>query len=278
MVAKRFDHFGVGKFEQAGALFNQGDAHAQGGKHAGIFDADDAATHDEHGSGNFRHAKNLIAIDDGAAIEGYQGRLGGFCAGGDNDVAGFVFGLVARAFHLNVMRIEKAGGAGADFDAVAGELCADDVHFRLDDADGAEGEIGHGDAFLHAIVTAVNALILIAGEMQDGFANGLAGDCASVDGGAADDFELLDEGGAFAEFGGLNGSALASRPGTNDDEIVLFHENRREYSISAEKAVMAGGNPGAHSRLVEDLIANDLRSALPNQLHLREKTKTLAAE
>jgi hypothetical protein len=114
--------------------------------------------------------------------------------------------------------------------------------------------------------------------MQDGFANGFAGDCAGVDGGAADDFELLDEGGAFAELGGLNGSALASRTGTNGDEIVLFHENRREYSISAEKAAMAEGNPRAHPRLVGDLIAHDLRSALPNQLHLRKKKKTLAAE
>jgi len=45
----------------------------------------------------------------------------------------------------------------------------------------------------------------------------------------ADHFQLFNERGAFAEFCRLNRGALASRPGTNHDEIVLFHGSGREY-------------------------------------------------
>ncbi len=47
VVAERFDDFLVGEFEQLGAFFNQGDAHAEDGEHAGVFDADDAAADDD---------------------------------------------------------------------------------------------------------------------------------------------------------------------------------------------------------------------------------------
>ena len=45
-----FNHFGIGEFEQARGLFNNDDAHAEWGKHTGVFDANDAATHDDQPS------------------------------------------------------------------------------------------------------------------------------------------------------------------------------------------------------------------------------------
>ena len=45
-----FNHFGIGEFEQARALFDNDDAHADCGKHTGVFDANDAATHDDQRS------------------------------------------------------------------------------------------------------------------------------------------------------------------------------------------------------------------------------------
>ena len=87
----------------------------------------------------------------------------------------------------------------------------------------AKGKIGHGDLFLHAIVDAVNVLVVKAGQMQDRFADRLAGDRSGVDGDAADDLQLLDQRYMFAEFRCLDGGALARGAGADDDEIVLFH-------------------------------------------------------
>src|SRR2546430_15425367 len=40
---------------------------------------------------------------------------------------------------------------------------------------------------------------------------------------------FFDQRDAFAEFGGLDGGALPSGAGADHDEIVLFHDWRREY-------------------------------------------------
>jgi len=141
----------------------------------------------------------------------------------------------------------KTGHPGENVDAVAGKLRADHIDFGFDDVEGAEGEICHGDLFLHAIVDAVDALILIARKMEDGFADGFAGDGAGVDGGATDDFEFLDKTGALAELGRLNGGALAARSGPHHDEIVLFHGLPREY-------ITVG--------IVESLLTSAWRSAI----------------
>ena len=69
VVAERFDHLGVGKFEQARALFDDDDAHAERGEHAGVLDADDAAADHDQGARHLRHRQNLIAINNVAAVD-----------------------------------------------------------------------------------------------------------------------------------------------------------------------------------------------------------------
>jgi hypothetical protein len=246
VIAKGFDHFGIGEFQEARAFFDQGDTNPESGEHANVLNANDAATDDDHGLGNLGDAENLVAINDGGAIERDERRFGGLGTGGDDDVVSFEFGLAARAFDLNAMRIEEAGGAGDDVDAVAGELSLDDIDFSFDDIKGAEGKIGHADVFLHAVIGAIDALVLVARKMEDSFADGFAGDGAGVDGDATDDFEAFDERGAFAELGGLNGRALAGRAGANDDEVVRFHERGESITPLGERNV---GEQGTVNRL-----------------------------
>ncbi len=233
VITKRLHHLGVRELQQARALLDQRNAHAQSGEHAHILDADDAAAHDNHGLGNLWHAQNLVAIDDGLVVERDQGRNGGLRTCRNDDVGGFKLGLSARTGDLHVVRIQKAGGSRHDFDAVAGQLRANHIDLRLDDVEGPEGKIGHGDRVFHAIIDAVDALILISGKMKDGFADGLAGDCASVDGGSADHFQLFNKRGSLSELRRLNRGPLASRSRTNHDEIVFLHGSRREYTTVA---------------------------------------------
>ncbi len=89
VIAERFDDFLVGEFEQLVALFNEGDADAEDGEHAGVFDADDAAADDDERVGAVGKVENLVAVDDGAAVDGDFGRGGGLGADGDDDAVGF---------------------------------------------------------------------------------------------------------------------------------------------------------------------------------------------
>ena len=221
MVAERLDDFAVGEFEQAVAFFNERDAHAENGEHAGVFDADDAAADHDERAGQFGQVEDLVAVDDGAAVDGHLGRGGGLGADGDDDVVGFERGFSLRACDAHLVGIDEAGDAVDHVDAVARELGLGDVDFGLDDGLDAEGQVGHGDLFLDPVVDAVDGAVVVAGEVQHGLAHGLGGDGAGVDADAADDGAGLDDGHALVHLGGGHGGALAGGPGTNDDQVIL---------------------------------------------------------
>ena len=221
VIAEGLDDLPVGEFEQPVAFFDERDADAEDGEHAGVFDADDAAADDDQGAGQFGQVENLVAVDDGAAVDGDLGRSGGPGADGDDDAAGFERGVGLRALDADLVGIEEAGDAVDHVDAVARELGLGHVHLGLDDGLDAEGQVGHGDLFLDPVVHAVDGAVVVAGEVEDGFAHGLGGDGAGVDADAADDGAGLDNGHALFHFGGGHGGALPGRPGTDDDQVIL---------------------------------------------------------
>ena len=113
------------------------------------------------------------------------------------------------------------GDAVDNVNAVAGELRLGYVDFSLNDGLDAEGQVGHGDFFLDAIVDAVNGAVVIAGEVEYGFAHCFGGDGSGIDADAADDGACLDDGDAFTHLGGGDGGALAGGSGADDDEVIL---------------------------------------------------------
>src|SRR5208282_3099354 len=121
------------------------------------------------------------------------------------------------------MWVDETSRAGEDFDSVSRELRADHIDFGLDHMLRAERQVRHGDLFLHAVIDAVNSLVMKAGEMQNCFTDGFAGDCTGVYRRSADDFELFDKSRAFAELHRLNRRALSRGTGAEDDEVVTFH-------------------------------------------------------
>ena len=172
-------------------------------------------------SGMFRIWSLLTMV---RPLSGTVGLIGGLGAGGDDDGGRFEIALAARVFDAHVGGVEETGAPGDDLDAVARQLGLGDVDFGLDDLLDAEGQVRHGDLFLDVIVDAVDALVLEAGEVHDGFAHGLAGNGAGVDAGAADDFALFDHRHAAAALGALNGRTLSGRPGADDDDVEFLHE------------------------------------------------------
>src|ERR1700682_5673993 len=97
-----------------------------------------------------------------------------------------------RVGNLQVMRIDETGSAAQHVDAISRELCDGYINLSLDHLVYAEGKIGDGYLFFHTIADAVDALVLIAGEVHYGFAHRLAGNGTGIDAGAAHHFALLD--------------------------------------------------------------------------------------
>ena len=221
MIAEGFDNLAIGEFEQAVAFLDERDADAEDRKHAGVLDAYDAATDDDQGFGQLRQGKNLVAVDDGAAVDGDVGRVGRPGADGDDDFFGFENGIGSGALNANLMGISEAGHAMHYVNAVAGELSLGHIHFGLDDGLDAEGQVSHGDLFLDAVVHAVEGAVVVAGEMEDGLAHCLGGDGAGVDADAADDGAGFDHGHALFHLGSSYRSTLAGGSGTNDDEVIF---------------------------------------------------------
>ena len=84
------------------------------------------------------------------------------------------------------MRVDKRGASEERLDVVARELRLGDVDFGLDHVLHPEGQVGHGDLFFYTVIDAVNALVLVAGEVQYGLAQGFGGNGAGVDANSAD--------------------------------------------------------------------------------------------
>ncbi len=131
-------------------------------------------------------------------LMGTFGGGSGLGAGGDEDARRLVDTGAPGVGDLDVGCVFEAGDTDQHLDVVARELGFGDVDLGLDHVLDAEGEVRHGDAFLHPVVHAVDGLVVVAGEVEDGLAHGLGGDGAGVDAGAADDLAHLDESDLFA--------------------------------------------------------------------------------
>ena len=90
VVAQRLDDLLVGELEQPRSPFDQRHAHAKRGEHAGVFDADHAAAHHDHGLRQVHQVEHQVGVDDAASVDRHLGRRGRLGAGRDHDALGLV--------------------------------------------------------------------------------------------------------------------------------------------------------------------------------------------
>ena len=112
-------------------------------------------------------------------------------------------------FELQHVRIDKARARGGQLDAVALELMAQYVDLVTHDRIDADQQILKGDFFLDPVRIAVNRVLAIARQIEDGFAHGLAGNGPDVDADTAHDRLALDHDDALAQLGALNGRMMS---------------------------------------------------------------------
>jgi hypothetical protein len=79
------------------------------------------------------------------------------------------------------------------------------------------------------VLVSVNGAVVVAGEMQNGFAHGFGGNGAGIDACATDNGAGLDHGHAFLHFGSGNGGPLAGRTGTDDNKVILYGAHKRVF-------------------------------------------------
>src|SRR5688572_18196691 len=69
MVGQRVDDFRVHKWEQAAALVNDRHAHAEGGKDAGVFKADNTRTHNGKSARQVIELKQIVADENALTVK-----------------------------------------------------------------------------------------------------------------------------------------------------------------------------------------------------------------
>jgi hypothetical protein len=221
VIAEGLHDLLIGELQQLVALFDQRDADTEDGEHAGVFDADDAAANHDQCPGQLGHIQDLIAVDDGGAVDGHLVRRGRLGAHGYDHAAGVEGGVGLRAFDAKRLRGDEVRHAVDDVDSIAGELGFGDVDLGFDHTLDAEGQVGHGDLFLDPVVHAVDGAVVVAGKVQHGFAHGFGRNGAGVDANPADNRPCFDDGYLLLQLGGCNGGALPRRSGADNNQVIL---------------------------------------------------------
>src|SRR5271170_2215530 len=231
VVTKCFDDLLIGEFKQLGALLNQCDTHTERGEHAGVFHANNAAADDNQRLRKILQLEDLVAVDDGLSIDGDLGIAGRLGADTDDDLFGMEGIGAACAVDAERIGVNKTGNAGQHIHTIARQLRLGHIDLGFDDVLYAEGQIGHRDLLLHAVVHAVNRAVGVAREMQHGFAHRFAGNGAGVDTDAAYHAAHFNQPNAFPLLYRGYSSALSGGARADDEQIVCVHEESAVFRI-----------------------------------------------
>ncbi len=148
LEAETLHHLAIDKVQQCGTLIEQRDLHPQRREHGSIFQSDDAGAHDDQLARQLLQLVYLVGIEDAFAVDGDVGAVRRPCTTSEDKIVAAQQGVSVVAGDLHAMRVEKAGIAFVDHDAIAPELRLDDLDLARHDGIGAKNEVLHGDGFL----------------------------------------------------------------------------------------------------------------------------------
>ena len=190
---------------QVGQGLDDGDVDTEGLPGAGELAADDPATEDDRGRRHAVQAQRVVAGDDAGAVDVQAGQRAGVGAGRQEHV----LALVALA-----ARLHRGGG---DQPALALDVLDP---ARLDEPLQAIVEPADDAVLVGVDAVHVAELLAVTGQVGDlaGVQQGLGGDAAAVQAGAAD-LVLLDQDDGHAQLGGAQRGGVATRATTEDDQV-----------------------------------------------------------
>ena len=217
----------VGGAADAREHLDDRDLGAETGPDGTEFEADGAGADDDH---LLRHGLQRDAVvggDDGLSVELHEGQFDRHRAGGDEDVLGLERAVTGRGADEHLAGLNETAEAADDFDVTLLEQRAD-AHVELRDDLVLVGE-HRGDVEGELLAADEAMLLAVDGVLVDfgGVEQGLGGDAADVEAGAAEGVVLLHEGHLEAELAGFDGGDIATRAGADYDEIELRHCGRK---------------------------------------------------
>ena len=227
LVHELVDDLTVEELERPVTLVHQDDGRAERGQHRRVLHADDAAAHHGDGTRKAREARDVITRRNYLAVHRHSGWRGRPGAHGDEDVGGGDRALAALTGQGQGVRVGEHRVTTEHAHAVALQLVAEDLglpgHHAVDPVD----ELGGGRAHLRTLR-----------EVEHGLPERLAGDGAAVQTDSAHHALALDEGGALAKLGGLDGGALTGWPAADAQqvEVDVGHQGRyRPFGLQSER-------------------------------------------
>jgi hypothetical protein len=233
VVLEPFGDLRVDEVEEPRALLDDGYLQAERREHRRVLDADDAGTDDEHRRRDVVEEEQTVGVEDRLVVELDGARAVRARSRGDDDLLGAQPPVLGAAAQDDGVRVDEAGGAGDDVNAIPRELVADDVDLALDDLPRPQRKILDRDLLLDAVALAVHGALTEPGEVHDRFAESLRRDRPAIDRDAPE-LATLDDGDAPAELGRLDGRLLASGPRADDQELVV------EAVVHGSKLLRAG--------------------------------------
>jgi hypothetical protein len=211
VIAQSFHDLLIHEVEDGGPLVNDRHFEAERRRHRGVLEPDHAGPHDNQVARDLAAPPDLVGVNHLVA-ERYLGRAGRARAAGDEDIAGLHHLQPLSPFDLQRVRANEAGRAVEHTDAVSFELLSDDGHLSVDDRVHTLQQVGAADLLFEFVVASVEGALAVAGQVEHGLAERLAGDGADVQRHAARHLSAVNNRHAFAELGRGDGPFWPAGP------------------------------------------------------------------
>ncbi len=152
-----------------------------------------------------------------------RGGRAGRVPDGDDDLVGAHPMLTGAAADDNRVVVDEPGPARDQRHPVPGQLVPDHFDLPSDDVMGPSGQVLHGDVLFHRVALPVEVTLRHAGEVENGFSQGLGRDRAGVDADASDDVAALDDRGPPSELRRCDGGLLAAGTAPDHQQVIVAH-------------------------------------------------------
>src|SRR5262245_36419852 len=216
VIAQGLHDLVVHEVKYGGPLVDDCHPDAERRQHRGVLKPDDAGPHHDHVARDAATVSDLIRIYYPGA-ERNLGRARRARTASDQDVVRHHRLRPLPSFDLQSVRAGKAGGAVQHDHSVSSELLSDDGHLTGDDRIHALHQICDADLLFEFVVAAVKGALAVAGQIEHGFAERLAGDGSRVQRHTADHLAAVNNRHALAELGACYRALLTGGAAADDD-------------------------------------------------------------
>src|SRR6266446_2507437 len=221
VITQGFHDLVIHKVQHSGPLVDYGHSDAERRQHRGVLKSDHAGPDHDQLARDAVHLTDLIRVDHAIAKRDLR-RARRSRAGGNQDEVCLHELRGLFPFNLQSMRIPKASSTVDHSDSVASELLTDDGRLSGDNSIHALHQIGDADLLFEFVIATVKGTLAIAGQVEHGFAERLAGYGAGVQGHTSRHLTAVNHRHAFTQFGRSNRALLTGRAAADDDQIKMI--------------------------------------------------------